>query len=79
MLVSSDALVVALDLSSSSRAADLAPDRATRARLKLARLLEMRQGGQLGLLAFAGSAHVVSPLTHDARTLRRSSTRWSPG
>lgn len=78
-LVAGDALVVALDLSSSSRAADLAPDRATRARLKLARVLEMRQGGQLGLVAFAGSAHVVSPLTHDARTLRRLVDALEPG
>lgn len=79
LLESRDPLVVAVDLSSSSRAADLAPDRATRARLKLARLLEIRQGGQLGMLAFAGSAHVVSPLTRDARTLRRLVDALEPG
>lgn len=74
-----DALVVVLDLSSSSRAADLPPDRAARARLKLARLLELRKGGQLGVLAFAGSAHVVSPLTGDSRTLRRLVDALEPG
>lgn len=79
LLESRDALVVALDLSSSSRAGDLAPDRATRARLKLSRLLELRQDGQLGVLAFAGSAHVVSPLTRDVRTLRRLVDALEPG
>lgn len=76
---SSDALVAVVDLSSASRAADLQPDRITRARLKLARLIERRDGGLLGLAVFSGSAHTVSPLTADSETLRRLVDALDPG
>ncbi len=62
-------LVIALDLSSAMRAVDLAPSRLTQARAKLARLLAQREGGQVGLLAFAGDAYPVAPITRDARTV----------
>lgn len=59
-------LVVALDLSSASLAADLPPSRLAQARAKLATLLRERNGGQIGLVAFAGDAFTVAPLTDDA-------------
>jgi len=59
-------LVVALDLSSASLASDLPPSRLAQARAKLALLLQQRQGGQIGLVAFAGDAFTVAPLTDDA-------------
>ena len=59
-------LVVALDLSSASLAADLPPSRLAQARAKLATLLRERVGGQIGLVAFAGDAFTVAPLTEDA-------------
>lgn len=59
-------LVVALDLSSASLAADLPPSRVAQARAKLATLLRERDGGQVGLVAFAGDAFTVAPLTDDA-------------
>lgn len=59
-------LVVALDLSSASLAADLPPSRLAQARAKLAALLRERNGGQIGLVAFAGDAFTVAPLTDDA-------------
>jgi len=59
-------LVVALDLSSASLAGDLPPSRLAQARAKLAVLLQQRQGGQIGLVAFAGDAFTVAPLTDDA-------------
>ncbi|KGQ18447.1 TPR domain containing protein [Lysobacter dokdonensis DS-58] len=59
-------LVVALDLSSASLAADLPPSRLLQARAKLATLLRERAGGQVGLLAFADDAYAVAPLTDDA-------------
>lgn len=62
-------LLIALDLFSRMNAADLAPDRATRARLKIERLLALRQGGQIGLLAYAGEAFTVAPLTEDLATV----------
>jgi Ca-activated chloride channel family protein len=62
-------LLLALDLSASVRAADLKPDRLSRARLKLAELIRLRRDGQTALIAFAGEAFTVAPLTDDASTL----------
>ena len=59
-------LVVALDLSSSSLADDLPPSRLAQARAKLDVLLAKRQGGQVGLVAYADDAFTVAPLTDDA-------------
>lgn len=62
-------LILALDLSANVRAADLKPDRLSRARLKLAELVRRRADGQTALIAFAGEAFTVAPLTDDATTL----------
>jgi Ca-activated chloride channel homolog len=59
-------LVVALDLSSASTATDLPPSRLLQARAKLATLLRERSGGQVALVAYAGDAFTVAPLTDDA-------------
>ncbi len=64
-----DARVIALDLSTSMLAADLRPDRLTRARFRLADLLHETTEGQTGLVAYAGDAYVVSPLTSDTNTI----------
>lgn len=59
-------LVIALDLSSAALAGDLPPSRLAQARAKLDTLLRERDGGQVGLVAYAGDAYTVSPLTRDA-------------
>lgn len=59
-------LVVALDLSSATLANDLPPSRLAQARAKLASLLRERAGGQVGLVAYAGDAFTIAPLTDDA-------------
>jgi Ca-activated chloride channel family protein len=59
-------LVVALDLSSAMRAGDLPPSRLAQARAKLAALLQARDGGPVALVAYAGDAFTVAPLTDDA-------------
>ncbi len=64
-----DALVILLDLSYSMKSADLAPSRKDRARQKLIDLLDKRREGQTGLIAFAGDAHIVTPLTDDTGTI----------
>ena len=64
-----DAMVIVLDLSYSMKSGDLAPSRIDRARQKLLDLLERRDEGQTGLIAFAGDAHIVTPLTDDTRTI----------
>ena len=63
------ARVVALDLSRSMLADDLTPTRLDRARYKLADILRRGGDGQVGLVAFAGDAFAVSPLTDDAETI----------
>lgn len=64
-----DALVLALDLSYSMKATDQPPSRLDRARQKLLDLLATRREGQTGLVAYAGDAHVVTPLTDDTGTI----------
>ncbi|MEL7449866.1 MAG: VWA domain-containing protein [Pseudomonadota bacterium] len=62
-------LVLAMDLSRSMDAADVPPSRVARARLKVLDILNQRKDGQTALVAFAGDAFVVSPLTDDAATI----------
>ena len=64
-----DALVLVMDLSYSMKSGDLAPSRLDRARQKLLDLLEQRSEGQTGLIAYAGDAHIVTPLTDDIHTI----------
>ncbi|QIB67762.1 VWA domain-containing protein [Kineobactrum salinum] len=64
-----DALVLVLDLSYSMKSTDQAPSRLDRARQKLLDLLQQRREGQTALVAFAGDAHVVAPLTDDIPTI----------
>ena len=62
-------LVIALDLSSTSMATDVPPNRLAQARAKIANLLRARAGGQVALVAFAEDAYTVAPLTTDAANL----------
>lgn len=63
------ALVIALDVSRSMNAADLEPSRLVRARLKIRDILERRVDGRTALVAYAGDAFAVTPLTDDTRTI----------
>ncbi|BCH20583.1 membrane protein [Mesorhizobium sp. L-8-10] len=58
-------LVVALKVTSSMTADDLAPTRLERAKQKIRDLLKLRAGGRTALVAYAGSAHSVVPMTDD--------------
>ena len=62
-------LVILLDVSDSMLSRDVQPDRLTRARQKIRDLLALRQGSKAALIAYAGSAHTVLPLTDDAEIL----------
>jgi len=64
-----DSRVIVLDLSQSMLAEDLKPNRLTRARFRLSDLLSEAGEGQVGMVAFAGDAYVVSPLTNDTNTV----------
>jgi len=63
------ARVIALELSPSMLAPDLKPDRLSRARYKIRDLLQRIGDGQVALLAYAGDAFVVAPLTEDVNTV----------
>jgi Ca-activated chloride channel homolog len=65
----SAATVVLLNLSDSMNATDIAPTRLERAKLKLLDFLHLQREGQTALVAYAGEAYVVSPLTDDAETI----------
>ncbi len=66
---SQDARVVVLDLSASMLAQDLKPDRLTQVRYRLSDVLLETLEGQIGLVAYAGDAYVVAPLTSDTNTI----------
>lgn len=63
-------LVVCLDTSRSMLVRDLRPDRLRRAKREVTGLLERMRGDRVALIAFAGDAREVAPLTHDRTTLR---------
>ena len=70
---SAQARVILMDLSASMNAADLAPSRLVRARLKVADVLARQEAGleegRNALVVFAGDAFIVSPLTRDGTTI----------
>jgi len=57
--------MLVLKVAPSMLASDLAPTRLDRARQKIADLLGLREGAATGLIAYAGSAHLVLPPTPD--------------
>ncbi|MGE3166970.1 MAG: VWA domain-containing protein [Planctomycetota bacterium] len=58
-------IMVCLDVSKSMLAEDVAPNRLERAKADIQDLLPYLQGDQVGLIAFAGKATVLCPLTED--------------
>lgn len=73
-----DALVILVDLSLSMLSDDIKPNRLERTKLKLQDLLEQRNEGLTGLVAYAGDAHKVIPLTDDTRTITAILPALSP-
>lgn len=61
--------VVAMSMSTRMLTRDVSPDRLARARYKVHALLDANRAGQNGLIAYAGRAFVVAPLTDDAHSL----------
>ncbi len=62
-------LILALDLSESMDSDDIKPSRLERAKQKTRDLLVLRAGARTGMIAYAGSAHTVLPLTDDPNVL----------
>ena len=61
--------VIVLDLSLSMLADDLSPNRLSQARFKIEDLLNRHPELSIGLVAYAGTAHTVSPISQDNQTL----------
>lgn len=70
--------VLLFDASIDTRAQDVVPDRHTRLRFKAVDLVNRMHEGQLGLVAYAGDAFTVTPLTRDNRNILQSLTVLEP-
>jgi Ca-activated chloride channel family protein len=73
------ARVFALELSPSMLAQDAKPSRYERARYKLGDMLKRSGDAQTALIAYAGDAFVVAPLTDDANTVANLIDALDPG
>ena len=63
-------LMIAIDVSNSMMAQDVSPDRLTRAKQILSRLIDIRKHDKVGLIVFAGEAYVQMPLTADTQSAK---------
>ena len=63
-------IVIALDASRSMLATDIPPSRLERAKVQIASLLDNLSGNRVGIVAFAGSAEVMCPLTTDVEAAK---------
>ena len=71
-------LVVALDVSRSMRAQDVTPDRLGRAQDEIAALADNLGSHRAALIAFAGEARLLVPLTSDGAALTRRAREADP-
>ena len=72
-------LAIAIDLTATMNATDISPTRLERTKLKVQDILALRKGARTALFAYAGTAHMVLPLTDDANLIRTYVAALSPG
>ena len=72
------ALFIVLKVTPEMLAQDIQPSRLKRAAQKIGDLLDLRPGTKTGLIAYAGSAHLVMPLTSDANIIRSFAAELDP-
>jgi Ca-activated chloride channel family protein len=72
-------LIIALAVGSSMGESDVAPSRLERAKQKVRDLLAARSGARTGLIAYAGTAHLVMPLTDDRSVIEPFLAALAPG
>ncbi|TWX67783.1 VWA domain-containing protein [Colwellia demingiae] len=70
--------VLIMDMSYSMYATDVKPNRLTRARYKAIDLLKKINEGDVGLIAYAGDAFIISPLTQDIKNIELLLPSLSP-
>ncbi|MGB0894205.1 MAG: VWA domain-containing protein [Parashewanella sp.] len=78
VFASTQGRVVIMDMSLSMYATDLAPNRLSQQRYKAIDLVNVLKEGETGLIAYAGDAFVISPLTRDRATLLNLIPTLSP-
>ena len=71
-------LAIAIDLGPTMDATDITPTRLERAKLKVQDIMARRKGARTALFAYAGSAHMVLPLTDDATLVATYLAALSP-
>jgi len=71
-------VMVLFDVSNSMLAEDVRPSRIEHAKKEVMRLFDMMSGDKVGLIAFAGSATLLSPLTPDKSALKMFVEGLSP-
>ncbi|NQZ81509.1 MAG: VWA domain-containing protein [Colwellia sp.] len=70
--------VLIMDMSYSMYSTDISPNRLTRARFKAIDLLNDLNEGEMGLIAYAGDAFIISPLTDDINNIKLLLPSLSP-
>lgn len=63
-------LMFMVDVSDSMMAEDVKPNRLEQAKIELGKLIEKMPGNKVGIIAFAGSSVLLSPLTTDPAALK---------
>ena len=73
------ALFIVVKVTPDMLAQDVQPSRLQRSVLKIHDLLELKKDVRTGLIAYAGSAHLVVPLTSDAGVINNFASALEPG
>lgn len=63
-------IMLLVDVSESMMSEDLKPNRLEQAKLELSKLVDLSPGHKIGVIAFAGSAALLSPLTNDPAAVK---------
>ncbi|MGB6135968.1 MAG: VWA domain-containing protein [Shewanella sp.] len=78
VFVTEQGRVLIMDMSLSMYATDLSPNRLSYARFRATDLLSELKEGETGLIAYAGDAYTISPLTRDTATILNLLPTLSP-
>ena len=71
-------VIIAIDVSNSMMAKDIAPTRLEKAKLELTGLIDKLKGDRIGIVAFAGEAIIQCPLTLDRSAVKLFLSTVSP-
>ncbi len=73
------AMFIVVKVTPEMLAMDIQPSRLQRSVLKISDLLELKKDVRTGLIAYAGSAHLVMPLTSDGAVINNFAAALEPG